>query len=442
MKILRSLSLAFLFVSIALFLSCSGKTGNNQETNQNVAIPAVEAVQTKYGSLPLTERLSGIVKAKNQVEIFPEISATIQKVFVQNGDSVSHGQILIELRDKEYRERLKQAKASYQIAAAQVKQAEAQLREIQSELNRTKSLAEKKLVSDTQLEAIKTRAVSAEADLELARARVEQAQATVDEREENLSQTVVRAPVSGVVGNRNAEVGMLVSSNTQLFTLGKLDTVKVEVILTDRMLDYIETGQRSEIAKESGSLQPVSAPISRVSPFLNPITHSTTAEIDLPNPGHRLKSGMFVTVDIFYGESESATLVPLSTLYEHPSTGVTGVYVAQSAMTRELAGSSTSNGTIALTNPIAYEFVPVDVIAKGRMSAGIRGVAQGKWVVTIGQELFGGESREARTRPIDWERVEYLQQLQRQDMMEEVMKRQQADEGKNGANAKSTSTSS
>ncbi len=442
MKIFSVLSLSLGLILLTLLLSCTKKSDNTVDTGQNAAIPAVEAVQTQYGSLPLTERLSGIVKAKNQVEIFPEISATISRVFVHNGDSVNQGQPLVELRDKEYQERLKQARASYQIASAQVKQAKAQLAEIQAELKRTTTLAEKDLVSDTQLETIQTRAVSAEADLELAQARLKQAQATVDERVENLSQTVVRAPVSGTVGDRNAEVGMLVNGSTRLFTLGQLDTVRVQVILTDRMLDYIETGQRTEVALESGSMEPTSAPLSRISPFLNPVTHSTLAEIDLANPDHHLKAGMFVTVDIFYGESESATLVPLSALYEHPSTGVTGVYVAQSPIDQETIGSSTSNGSIALSNPVPYLFIPVDVLAKGRMSAGIRGIDEGKWVVTIGQELLGGESKEARTRPVDWDRVEYLQKLQRQDMMEEVMKRQQAIEHDVPTTNKNSATSS
>lgn len=67
------------------------------------------------------------------------------------------------------------------------------------------------------------------------RARVNQARAIVDRRKEELSRTVIRAPVDGSVGNRNAEVGMLVSPNTRIFTLGQLDSVRVEIVLTDRM---------------------------------------------------------------------------------------------------------------------------------------------------------------------------------------------------------------
>lgn len=417
-------ALSLIGAALAL-LGCSSESGGSQDNEANRLIPAVEAVQARHGSLPLTERLSGVVKAKNQVEIYPELGAAIVEVLVNNGDAVKRGQPLVRLRDNEFREQLKQARAGYQIAVAQAKQAEAQLKEIQAELKRTEALAEKELVSATELETVRTRAISAEADFELAEARVEQAQATVDEREVTLSQTIIRAPIAGTVGNRNAEVGMLVSSSTRLFTLGRLDSVRVQVVLTDRMLNYIETGQRTEIHAENTPSGLMMAPLTRISPFLHPVTHSTDAEIDLANSDGRLKPGMFVAVDIYYGESEQATLVPLSALYENPATGATGVYVSQDSLDRESAGAMTDGQTMALTGPVRFKFVPVEVIAKGRMEAGVSGVEPGSWVVTIGKDLLGGESGTARVRPVNWQWVEQLQHLQRDDLLQEVLKRQQ-----------------
>lgn len=414
-----TLFLVICLTCYAFFVSCSGgssKTNNNR----NRLIPAVEAVKADYGALPLVERLSGVVKAKNQVEIYPEISAVVEKVHVQSGDNVSKNSPLVSLRDKEFQERLKQAEAALQIATAQARQAEARLKEINNQLKRTKSLAEKELTSSAELENIETEALSAQADVELANARVQQAQATVAEEQENLSRTIIRAPVNGTVGSRNAEVGMRVNSGTRLFTLGKLDTVKVEVVLTDRMLTYIETGQRAEIFASILPDGVTSANLSRISPFLHPVTHSTEAEIDLPNPNHYLKSGMFTTVDLFYGESENATIVPLSSLYENPLTGETGVYVSRDTANTIPANRDELNASGGLTQPVPFEFVPVEVLVKGRMSVGVRGIEADNWVVTIGQDLFGGEPGSAKMRPVDWSWVEHLQNLQREDLLEEI----------------------
>jgi HlyD family secretion protein len=419
-------SLIFMAISF-IIIGCGSSSGSGNSNNGERLIPSVEAVQSRNGTLPLTERLTGVVKAKNQVEIYPEINAIIVEILVHNGDVVKKGQPLLRLRDKEFQERLRQAKAEYQIALAQAKQAEARLNENKSELRRTESLAEKGLASAAQLETIQTQAISAEASLELANARVDQAKATVEENETQLSETVVRAPVSGTIGNRNAEIGMLVTTNTKLFTLGQLDRVKIEVVLTDRMLNYIQTGQRSEIISDILTSGTVDAPLTRISPFLHPVTHTTIGEIDLDNPDESLKPGMFVTVDIYYGESEYATLIPLSALYENPSTGETGVYVSYDSLglNREPVSHNDSDKSMALTDPVPFTFVPVDVVARGRMDAGIRGVEAGDWVITLGQNLIGGNTGNARVHKVTWNWVEQLQHLQSQDLLQDVMKRQQ-----------------
>jgi len=420
----RTILILLLINFLVLLCGCeqdSGTPGNNSDK----LIPSVEAIQARYGTLPLTERLTGVVKAKNQIEIYPQISAVIVSVNVRDGDVVKKGKPLVRLRDKEFQERLKQANATLQITMAQAKQAEARFKEVQSELKRTETLAKKGLASAAELESSQTQAVSAEANLELANAQVKQAQATVDERKEALSETVIQAPVSGTVGNRDAEVGMLVNPNMRLFTLGQLDNIKIEVVLTDKMLNYIKVGQRSDIYTENLASISAEAALSRISPFLHPVTHSTDAEIDLANVDGRFHPGMFVTVDVRYGESEKATLVPLSALYDNPVTGVTGVYVSHDSLKNGLINGLNSDKNIKLSNPVSFEFVPVAIIAKGRMQAGIQGVEAGQWVITLGQNLLSGKSGNARVRVVNWDWVEELQKLQRQDLLKEVMKQQQ-----------------
>jgi multidrug efflux pump subunit AcrA (membrane-fusion protein) len=193
------------------------------------------------------------------------------------------------------------------------------------------------------------------------------------------------------------------------------------------MLDYIEIGQRAEISTPSLSSASVSAKLSRISPFLHPVTHSTDAEIDLSNTNHYLKPGMFVTADIFYGESEQATIIPLSALYENPLTGATGVYVCRDTLNRVPVEPLHTGETGSLTEPVPFEFVSVEVIAKGRMNAGISNIEPGSWVVTIGQDLLGGESGEAKVRPVDWNWVQRLQNLQREDLLQEIIRKKQTD---------------
>lgn len=414
--------LAF-YCTIFAFWGCKNNSGGefNQE---NRVIPAVEAVQAQYGGLPLEERLSGIVQARNQVDIYPRIDAPVEEVHVESGDQVSKGDLLVSLSDTEYRERLRQAEANLRINKAQERQARAALGELQSRMNRMRVLAERDLSSDLEVEQLEAELESAEANAELAQAQVEQAESTVAEAQDALSRTQIRAPIDGTVGQRSAEVGMQANSGTRLFTIGDLDDSRITINLTERMLGYIEKGQSVRIFSENLEDTTLTGEISRISPFLGAGNFSTEAEIDISNSGRLLLPGMFATVDVLYGESEQATLVPMSAIYRNPQTGETGIYVASGfELETEMIEEMENEGGTALSNPTDVEFVPVQIIARGREAAGVTGVRSGQWVVTVGQNLLM-EDREggtARVRAVTWDQVIDKQDLQPQDLLRTIL---------------------
>ncbi|MBO6585947.1 MAG: efflux RND transporter periplasmic adaptor subunit [Gracilimonas sp.] len=422
-----------LFVLTALLLLLNACSGSDEDTSQNQTtgnsvIPSVEAVQARYGSLPLVERFSGNVKSENQVALYPEISGVVEQVFVKNGDFVEKGTKLVQLNTDVLEKQLQQAEAGLKINNAQLKQAKAQLAEVQSEFKRTKQLEEKNLTSQLEVEQIEARLLSAEADVELAEAQLDQARSLVEERKDELNKAVIRAPISGTVGQRNAEIGMQASTNTQLFLIGDLTKLKIEIVLTESMLNRIQVGQSARILIENSEGEPssINAKLSRISPFLNEVSRSTEAEIDVNNVNGLLRPGMFVPVDIFFGESEQATLIPVSALYTDPTTGREGVFVATSlgSEIEPVSDSSDNNsgGLRAMTQPTPVQFKPIDVVAEGRMELGVNGLESGQWVVTVGQDLLSEGRTQARIRTMSWDRIFQLQQLQREDLLEEIMR--------------------
>lgn len=415
--------------------ACGGETSEQQDgppEGSLANIPAVEAVQARFGSLPLSERLSGTVIAKNQVQLYPEISGRISEVVVQNGEKVSKGDPLARIDDRQFSEQVQQAEAGLSISRAQLKQAQSRLNELEAQYKRTKSLSEKELTSDLEMERIEAQMQSARADVELAEARVKQAESTLQEQKDQLSKTVVRAPITGTVGQRNAEIGMQVSSSTRLFTIGDLDQLRVEVVLTENMLNNVNVGQTARIYVGGGSdisnaSNVITAELSRISPFLNNVTRSTEAEIDVENRNNLLRPGMFVAVDILYGESSQATLIPSSALYTNPNTGDEGVFIATTLGSEVEAIEPDSSGEpAALTQPIDVEFRKIDVIAEGRMEVGVSGIEPGSWIITVGQNLLSQGRNQARVRTSTWERILTLQGLQRQDLLQQVLDEQQS----------------
>jgi RND family efflux transporter MFP subunit len=433
----RSLTHIILSITlIGVLNACSNSESetSGQNAGMNAVVPSVEAVQSRYGALPLVERFSGNVRAENQVPLFSEISGVIEQVFVKNGAKVVEGTALAKLNTNVLEKQLQQAKAGYKINSAQLKQAKARLTEVQARHTRMQKLAKKDLTSALEIEQMEAQLLSAEADVELAEARLEQASSLVAERNEQLKKAVIRAPITGTIGQRNAEVGMQVSSGTQLFLIGDLSKLKVEIVLTENMLNKIDVGQSARIILTNNGEKEttIEAKLSRISPFLNERTRSTEAEIDVENVDGLLRPGMFVPVDIYFGESEQATLIPVSALYTDPTTGQEGVFVATS-LGSEIEPVSDSSGNSentpgSMTAPTSVEFKPIQVLAQGRMEYGVSGLESGQWIVTVGQDLLSEGRTQARIRTMSWDRIYQLQQLQREDLLKEIMQERDKDQ--------------
>lgn len=414
------------FLPIILLAACGGENADQGQrpaggfNRQNVAIPAVDAVRAVVGTLPLEERVTGRAIARNQTEIYPEAGGLISEIFVENGDEVAAGDPLLRLRDAEFSERYQQALSGLEVAQAQSQQARANLDLVQSQVSRTESLVERKLENTVNLETVRSQLAIAKADLDLRLAQERQARSLAEERLLQLQNATIRAPISGTVGQRNAEVGQLASASTRLFVIGELSEMRIELMLSDRMLEYIGVGVPVNIYSAAWESTVLSSTITRISPFLDANTMRTQAFVEVENTENLLRPGMFVTVDILYGESAESIVIPNSALFRHPRTGIEGVYVvaeaAQTTGQESPPADPESTGMLAPPQPVS--FVPVDIVASGRMATAVRGVNEGDIVVTVGQNFLQGGATEAQARLLPWDNMMDLQELQSEDMFD------------------------
>jgi len=381
----------------------------------------VEVVSARFGSLPLEERISGTVRANNQVVIFPEFSGRIDEVMVDNGDAVTTGQPLLRINDAQIREQVRQAEAGHRISQARLRQAEARFAEANAQARRSRELNQRNLVSDLEYETLAAQLESAAADVDLAQAELEQASATLAERTDMLGRAIVRAPVDGLVGARRAEVGMQVSNNNALFTLGDLTQLHVAVNLTDNMVGYVKVGQPVRIIASEviGVSLLLKGTVARISPFLDEVSRSTEAEISILTADPRLRPGMFLPVDILYGDSEQATLIPTSAIFTDRNTGVESIYILNTGTIDTSTIAATEDN---LSDPIAVELRPLNIIARGQNEVAVANLEPDQWIVTLGQNLLSADGRsKARVRPVTWEHVLELQGLNREDLLSDVI---------------------
>lgn len=371
------------------------------------------------------------MRARNQVAIRPEIEGRIVEVLVRSGQAVRQGQPLVRLDATEARERLRQSEADVRLAEAAEAAARARVAELGALVARTRALAEEKLVAAQELETQEAQLDALRASADEAAARVELARATVQERQSALDKTVVRAPLAGRVGDRGAEVGMQVDPSTVLFLAGDLSSLIVEVNLTEAMLARVEPGLPVVIETRGGTGAPVRADLSRISPFLAEQSFTALGEIDVDNRDGRLQPGMFTTVRILVGESRQATLIPVTALWEDSLSGQRGVFVVEETAGLQTPPEATTDSP---DERRGVSFRHVEVLAEGRGAAGVKDLGEGAWVVTVGQnllaeELHAADRKEegptvARVRPVPWERVLALQELQDDDLLEGFLDKQ------------------
>ena len=393
--------------------------------------PAVEAVPARYGSLPREEVVGGVVRARNQVIVRPEISATVVEVLVRNGDRVEVGQPLVRLNDDTLQEQLRQAEANSRLADATAAEVRARLAEVSAQVVRDRTLSGDGLISPLELETREAQLEAARARASQSEAGVEQARAEVAESRSALARTMVRSPVAGRVGQRDVEVGMVVDPGNTLFLVGDFDDLVVEIPLTQSMLEHVVEGTPVSIETRSAATEPLHSAVSRISPFLERSTFSTIAEIDVARgAAASLRPGMFVTVRLLYGATEEATLIPSSALWEDPRRGERSVFVVEEEDGLEEA---TSPGTEIPERERRIKRKAVEFLAEGRGTAGVRGVEEGEWVVTLGQHLLndvmqaeGADTATARVRPASWEVVLGLQSLQREDLLQTFLDKQRS----------------
>ncbi|MEM8933552.1 MAG: efflux RND transporter periplasmic adaptor subunit [Acidobacteriota bacterium] len=398
----------FLLV-LPLTLTACSETSEDQ--GPSAPVPTIEALIARSGSLPLVERLHGVVAADNQVEVRSEMAGRVVDVMVDSGASVERGRPLIRLDDTIAKQRLRQAEASLQLARAAADEADARQTEVSVQVVRSRRLAEQALISPLDLETQEARLAAAAAAANQASARVDEARATLAERQYDLDQTVVRAPTDGRVGRRQLEVGARVDPSTLLFRIGDLERMTVDVTLADTMLDHLQVGQTVLVHLEDDT-PPLRATLTRISPFLDQGSFSTVGEIDVDNADGRLRPGMFVGVDVLYGESATATLVPTSVLWDDPRDGVLGVFVVDGP---KAAGAARGDEASEPVHGLTWR--PVAVLAEGRGTVGVGGVEEGEWVVSLGQHLLPREAAAAHVREVEWDHVLDLQALQREDLL-------------------------
>jgi len=273
----------------------------------------------------------GTVRAAQTSQVSSQMRGNIIEIRSHEGDRVQNGQVLATIDDAQPRSAADQAKAALAVAENEVSAADSDLVLAQATLLRYQQLYDKKSVSPQEFDEIKARYQSAEARRDMTRAGKAQASAALTQAQTSLSYTQIRAPFSGVVTEKKADAGTLVSPGMPIFTLEDTRSFRLEVTVDETDIHLVHVGQIAPVSIDGlGNIQ-LSGKIAQIVPAADTDSHSFLVKVELP-PDTRLRSGLFGRARFPRGQ-RSTLSIPRTSLVERGQ--LQGVYVLD---TNQIAG--------------------------------------------------------------------------------------------------------
>lgn len=221
-------------------------------------------------TFPITIESLGTTIANESVNITSQVTDTVQAINFDDGDKVEQGELLVQLNNSQERARVEELKAN--------------IEEAKRQFSRIADLRQSNATSEQLLDEQQARVKALEAQLDIARAQ--------------LSDLQIRAPFSGLLGNRVISIGSLVQPGSTITTLDDISVVKVDFSIAENHLASVAKGQRitaSSVAYPGDDFEGV---ISNIDTRLDPVSRAIRARAIIQNKDGRLRPGMLLTVTV------------------------------------------------------------------------------------------------------------------------------------------------
>lgn len=338
---------------------------------------AVEIAQVRQQTIQDTGQYTGSLSPKSQFVATSNVSGRLERLLVSIGDRVKQHQVIAKIDAELFQQQVERAQADLDVANANLAEAESALFAAEREFERSKTLSQGNILSQSKLDA-------AEAAYHAAAARVKVARATVTSRESalktaqlNLSYTSVKATWNGdkgerVIAERFADEGALLKANDQIVSVVDIGSIICVIHVIERDYFRVKPGQRAGVMTDAFPGQVFEGHVARIAPILKETSRQADIEIDIPNPDERLKPGMFVRVQLQFDQIADATVVPVAAVVTR--NGQQGVFSVDAQQ-------------------MIATFVPVTVGVTNAEVAHILTPPLSGAVVTLGQHLLEDGSR-------------------------------------------------
>ncbi len=299
---------------------------------EEVALVATIAVAPVSYDRTLPEKVGALLAAEHRLLAF-EISGRLQTI-AEEGQRVAAGKVVAQLDSA--------------LERAQLRRAELLLRDARSELARVSSLRVSKVASPRALEAAETAVGVRLAERDAARERI--------------GQKRLVAQFDGVVIERLLEPGEIAGPGTPVATLMNLDTVRLKVGVPGYQVGQVVPGARVQVTVMAFPGEGFEGVARRVAPAAAQGTHLFEVEIQLPNPGHRLRPGMTARARIVTQSLDEVLVIPSESAVERAAERVVFFVVDDRAHPVSVADALTDRGFLLLRGGLS----PGELVVRGQ----------------------------------------------------------------------------
>ena len=239
--------------------------------------------------------LSGALRALNQVSVKAKVAGEVKEVLVRAGEAVKAGQVLIRIDTSEYQAKLEQARGSLVASRGQLDIAT-------KARDNNLALLDKGFISRNAFD-------NAASQFDIAKANVDTARGALDVAQKALNDTVIKAPITGMVSSRTVEPGEKVSIDNKLLDVVDLSQMELEAPVPTADILKVKIGQEVLVTVE-GLPQPVSGKVVRINPATQSGSRSIMVYVRIDNPQGLLRAGMFANASLTLDKRDAVMTVP------------------------------------------------------------------------------------------------------------------------------------